>query len=135
MAKIQLISTNKEGFRLSQVDIVFIIFIIIISYILKIYAPINIIGFEKNFLSFFALYVMANFFLFCNVFRVKNKYELYWLVIGTINIGLNVCYYQNEKWFFISQSCFTLIVILLEMKDKNYHGIFCKTINKLRNKE
>lgn len=134
--KIPLISKNKVGFRLSQVDIIFMLFLIVISYILSKYITISIIpGINKHFFSWLILYIVANFFLFCNVFRVNNKYEICWLIIGTINIILNILYYENVAIFFLSQSLFTLIAILLEIKNTNYHGIFSSKINNIRNKK
>lgn len=131
--KIPLISKNKIGFRLSKIDIYFILLALIVSYIFTKYLLIYPVpGINKYFLSLITLYIVTNFFLFCNVFRVNNKYEIYWLIIGTINIILDILYYQNVIVFFLIQSLFTILIILLEIKSVNYHGVFAKKINNIR---
>lgn len=122
---IPLISKNKSGFRLSLVDLTLIFSACFLTYL---YPPDfnNILKLE-NLFSYLILYIVFNFFLFCNVFRVRTKYELCWLSSATINILLCLFYYQNLIVFFISQTTLTSIAIYCEIKSDNYHGIFCKS--------
>lgn len=122
MFKIPLISTSKIGFRLSQVDIL----VIFLTGISTFFYPRNFLTPPSIDLFFQCLipYIVANFFLFCNVFRVRTRYELYWLASATINTIFYLFYYENIYYFFLSQSCCTLVAILLELKSKTYHGVF-----------
>lgn len=121
---IPLVSTSKYGFRLSLVDIVMIVFTIMITCVFPpdFQHPMNM----ENLFHYLIPYVVFNFFLFCNVFRVRTRYELCWLSSATINILLLLMYYQNIVVFFITQSIFTLIAIVFEIRSEKYHGIFCK---------
>lgn len=121
---IPIISKSKVGFRLSQVDILVILLAGISTYFYfrNFLTPPSI----DLFFQYFIPYIVANFFLFCNVFRVRTKYELCWLASATVNIIFYLFYYENMTYFFLSQSCFTLIAIFCEIKGKNYHGIFAK---------
>lgn len=121
---IPLISKNKTGFRLSIIDLIMILFTIIITYLYPpdYKNPNNM----DNLFNYLIPYVVLNFFLFCNVFRVRTKYELCWLFSATINIMIYLLYYQNIPIFFITQSICTMIAIYFEIKSEKYHGIFCK---------
>lgn len=121
---IPLISKNESGFRLSLVDLVLILSACLLTYF---YPPeLNNLGKLENLFSYLIIYIVFNFFLFCNVFRVRTRYELCWLFSATINILCCLLYYQNLIVFFISQSILTIIAIYCEIISDNYHGIFCK---------
>lgn len=124
---IPLTSKNKYGFRLSLVDLMLIFSACFLTYL---YPPdLNHLGKLENLFSYLILYLVFNFFLFCNVFRVRTKYELCWLSSATVNILLCLLYYENLIIFFVSQSLLTSIAIYCEIRSDTYHGIFCK--NKL----
>lgn len=118
------VSTNKIGFRISIVDLVFILLASIITY----YYPQDFLEppFLNLFLHCFIPYLVCNFFLFCNVFRVRTKYELCWIGVASINMLVNIGYYNNIIAFFSYQSVVTCIIIMLEIKSKTYHGVFAK---------
>lgn len=123
---IPLISKNKSGFRLSLIDLTLILSGVVMTYI---YPPdFSHLGKIENLFSYLILYIVFNFFLFCNVFRVRTKYELCWLSSATINILLCLLYYENLLIFFISQTLLTSVAIICEIKSVNYHGIFCKKL-------
>jgi hypothetical protein len=131
MPKIPLVSKNKTGFRLSQIDIIMLLAGAISTY----FYPKNWLSPEliDNYMHGIILYIISNFFLFCNVFRIKTKYELLWLLTATINTLLYLLYYNNLIVFFITQTCFTTLAIIAEMKSATYHGIFMNKINSMFN--
>lgn len=122
--KIPFQSTNKTGFRLSQIDMVVIGMTLLLLCFYPQYRPITTS--VDQLLYWLIPYIVANFFLFCNVFRVRTKYELCWLFTATINLMLCLFLYENNLWFFISQSVFTSLAIIFEIKSSKYHGILSK---------
>ena len=122
--KIPMVSTNRYGFRLSIVDVLMILSTCLLVYF---FPPNwnNIFDFS-SFLSLLIPYIVINFFLFCNVFRIRTRYEFYWLVSAFLNVIFFLFYHQSSMWYFISQSCFTAVAIIMEIKGDNYHGIFAK---------
>lgn len=121
---IPIVSKNKVGFRLSLIDCTLILAGLLMTW----FYPHNK-GIPKNIDFFFQamiLYVIGNFFLFCNVFRVRRKYELWWVTSALINTGLLLFYYNNVEIFFITQSVFTAVALVMEIRSTNYHGIFAK---------
>lgn len=73
---------------------------------------------------------LGHFFLFCNVFRVRRRYELMW----TAAFLINFC-----AWFFAGsftwlgvlgvQTPITLLAIGAEVRSREYHGIFSRRWN------
>lgn len=122
--KIPFQSANKTGFRLSQIDVVVIGMTLLLLCFYPQYRPI-ITSIDKLF-YWLMPYIVANFFLFCNVFRVRTRYELYWLFTATINLMLCLFLYENNLWFFLSQSVFTFVAIVFQIKSSHYHGVFSK---------
>lgn len=123
---IPLISENKVGFRFSKIDIFIIVLTGIITYFYLdfIKSPNEL----DKFFHYLIPYIVTNFFLFCNVFRVKTKYELCWLLIATINITLYLFQYKNILLFFLTQSFITMIIVIIQVKTPTYNGIFSKIL-------
>jgi hypothetical protein len=73
---------------------------------------------------------VANFFLFCNVFRIYRNYEYFWGVTYVLNIATNV-YLDNfdVRLIMALQIPITVIVIVMQMRTKYYHGIFWERLN------
>lgn len=118
---ISFVSKNKKGFRFSIVDGLFILFVLIfLSYIPKENTFIN------QFFHCFVILILSNFFLFCNVFRVRTKFELVWCLSLFINTIFCLFYYQNNILFSIIQSIFTVFIIAYHIKFSFYTGIFSK---------
>ena len=114
-------SERKEGFRLSVVDVVFIAAAVAATVFLR----------ERLGDSVWVIpFAVGHFFLFCNVFRVRRKYELIWVALFFVNVtawaGLD-----GFSWIRVlaSQLPFTLLAIGLEMRSREYHGIGCRRIN------
>lgn len=109
------------GFRCSVTDMTIIILGLLGATVLQIAARWG--GFVVGF-------VLANFFLICNVFRISRPLELAWsamfvaLASGTIIFGY-------PGWFItIAISlCITVGVVAIEMRKPSYHGIGWRWIN------
>lgn len=75
-------------------------------------------------------FVIAHFFLFCNVVRMERSGELAWasvlvlLAASTTVIGL-------PQWpVTLARSlAFTVALVVLEMRKPSYHGVFWRQIN------
>ncbi len=74
-------------------------------------------------------FALGHFFLFCNVFRVRRKYELMWAALFLTNFA---------AWFLIEfswvgvlavQAPITCLAIGGEMRSNRYHGIFSRKLN------
>ena len=69
--------------------------------------------------------VLGHFFLFCNVFRVRRKYELIWAFLFIVNAGAWwLC--DSFGWWPVlaTQAPITLFFIAKEVVSPEYHGIF-----------
>lgn len=127
---IPLVSKNKVGFRLSLVDTLVIIITLMITYFYpKGFLDISLLD---NFFHYAPLFVVANFFLFCNVFRIRTQFELIWIGLSAMNVMAYLLYYQNTFLFFLIQLLFTSFSVALELKSIQYHGIFAQKINSFK---
>ncbi len=114
-------SERKAGFRLSAVDIAFIAVAAAATFFLQ----------ERLGDSVWVIpFAVGHFFLFCNVFRVRRKYELAWVAVFFVNVTAWAAA-GRFSWLSVlaSQVPFTLIAIGLEMRSRQYHGIGCRRIN------
>lgn len=68
--------------------------------------------------------VLGHFFLFCNVFRIPRRPELFWSAAFVLNFGTWVVF-DRFTWsgVLLTQSPITLGVILLSVLRSDYHGI------------
>ena len=74
--------------------------------------------------------VVGHFFLFCNVFRIRRSYELFWAMCFLINVGSWMQQGSLEWWPCLPlQVPFTLAVILAEIRSPRYHGVFAQRLN------
>ncbi len=112
---------RTHGFRLSGADIA----------VLIIGAAASAIGYYiLGEVALFIPYVLAHFFLFCNVFRIRRRPEIIWafafllnccswVAIGGVNV-FGIC---------ASQLLVTLSIVLLEIRRPYYHGILADRLN------
>ncbi len=76
------------------------------------------------------LIVIGHFFLFCNVFRLRQSYELVWAGVLVINVYSALQGgWISTSWILTAQLPVTAVFIILEMTSSEYHGIFCRRIN------
>lgn len=117
MFKLPLTSSKKPGFRLSTVDVIFLVFSGITTYILHPYL--------LSFIWIIPL-VVGHFFLFCNVFRVRRNLELLWATVFCANIIVHFYTHFSWKTVLAVQIPTTIIIVIAQIQDKNYRGIFYK---------
>ncbi len=81
-------------------------------------------------LSWMVAIVAGHFFLFCNVFRVRRRRELFWAAAFLANAGLWLLFGQLD-WFrlLVCQLPVTAGVIAWELKSARYHGVFADRLN------
>jgi hypothetical protein len=68
--------------------------------------------------------VLGHFFLFCNVFRIPRKPELWWSAVFVVNVGvwLSLSLFTWPK-VLLTQSPITLLFITMAIFGRDYHGI------------
>lgn len=114
-------SERKAGFRLSIVDVLFLL------------AAGTAVALLQNRLGVWVWSIpvaVGHFFLFCNVFRVRRSLELIWTAILFCNAGAWVAA-DRFTWaaVLLVQTPFTLAAIVLEMRSRRYHGVFSRRLN------
>jgi len=111
----------NPGFRLSIVDSM-VLLIGIFSSVL-VYNSLALA-------SFFILFVLGHFFLFCNVIRMSRLPELIW-ASSFLLLSLSAALYNKPDWPIVALVSLTIssILIVLEIKKPSYHGVFWQKIN------
>ena len=111
---------REPGFRFNITDLIFIIAACILSFTIYNKTP-------ETSLYLMPLYLIFSFFLFCNVFRIDNKYEMCWY-IPFISISIISIYQFNFElfWyaviFILEPIKWTLIIF--KFKSDSYKGVF-----------
>ena len=82
-------------------------------------------------MAFLFPFVLGHFFLFCNIFRVRRKPELIWAAVFLVNSGA-WWLGGNFSWLGVMaiQLPLTAALIVLEMRQPWYRGIFAQRINR-----
>lgn len=72
---------------------------------------------------------VGHFFLFCNVFRLRRRYELAWTAIFLANF--TAWTFTEFSWVGVLaiQLPVTAIVVALEVRSPRYHGIGASRLN------
>jgi hypothetical protein len=75
--------------------------------------------------------VLGHFFLFCNVFRVRRNYEYIWAAAWVVNCGAWLFSGSFTWWGVLAvQSPLTVVLIVLEMRSPEYHGILWRRLRR-----
>jgi hypothetical protein len=76
------------------------------------------------------LFVLAHFFLFCNVLRMSRPLELIWAGLFLLLAG-STFYYGLPPWNYVLAFMLgvTLILAIAQMFQPSYHGVFWQKIN------
>jgi hypothetical protein len=82
---------REPGFRLNLTDIFFILFLCLLAALSVVYLP----SVEIHWL---VLYLGLSFFLFCNLFRIGNRLEIFWYVPFAA-FAAYALYSENLAWF------------------------------------
>ncbi|EEF58661.1 hypothetical protein Cflav_PD1562 [Pedosphaera parvula Ellin514] len=109
------------GFRFSATDAGIILVFIAVTSLLKLAGSPH---------AWILPIVACHFFLFCNVFRVRPRFELAWAGLFIVNV-VTCSLLDKLEWntVLLTQIPVTIIVILAEMKTPRYHGIFAARLN------
>ncbi len=80
--------------------------------------------------GFVIAFVVAHFFLFCNVFRMSRPLELVWAATFAALAGSTVVS-ETPSWFVtvVGSLIVTVAVIAIEMRSPSYHGIAWRRLN------
>jgi len=109
------------GFRLSVVDIA----------VLVVGFPVSVaLATVEWTWGFVVAFVLAHFFLFCNVVRMARPLELVWATMFTVQAGSTIVA-GLPGWIITTTVSLatTLIVVAIEMRKPSYHGIAWQRIN------
>jgi hypothetical protein len=114
-------STFSAGFRLSRLDVVFVL--------ASLLATIGLAALTWWW-GLVVGFVSGNFFLFCNVFRVARPLELAWSALF-LTLAVATIVLDAPGWLItVAISLIgTCAVILLEMRKPSYHGFAWQWIN------
>ena len=111
----------QPGFRLSELDIGFLI--------LGVCAAVLLARLDER-LGMAILFVLAHFFLFCNVLRMSRPLELVWAAIFVLLAG-STFYFDLPPWNYTMTVMLvvTLMLAFVQMLQPSYHGVFWRKIN------
>jgi hypothetical protein len=111
----------SPGFRLSHLDVLVLVVGLILSVAL---------GVLTWWIGLAIGFVIAHFFLFCNLFRLSRGLELVWSgVLVVLAVGTVVLNIPGWLATFGISLCITTVVVILEMRKTSYHGIGWQWIN------
>jgi hypothetical protein len=109
------------GFRFSLTDAVVIVMCSVAAYLLaRIDHP----------LWWVLLIVAGHFFIFCNVFRVRRRFEVGWAISFLLNCAVWILL-GHLDWIHVllTQLPFTAAAVFAEVRSNRYHGIFAQSAN------
>ena len=113
--------TFAPGPRMSKLDGVVLILGAISTFAL---ASVN------GWIALAVAFVVAHFFLFCNVLRMSRRLELIWAA-AFVALAIAAMIYGVLRWpiVFAISAAVTLFVTILEIRSPGYHGIAWQSLN------
>ena len=109
------------GFRLSKVDVFVLVGGTMGASVLSMY------GWWWGFILAF---VLAHFFLFCNIARIARPLELIWAGVFISLAGTTIAFEMPGWLVTVPVSLFvTVVVVVVEMRKPSYHGVGWQWIN------
>jgi hypothetical protein len=118
------LSPRPPGFRFWWTDAAVIIACVVLTWL--VWRPLGP-------LALFFPVTLGHFFLFCNVFRLRRKYEVVWTALYVLNVaGWLIGGELNWPGVLALQTPVTIAAITLEIKSPRYHGVFWKKVNPCR---
>lgn len=111
----------QPGFRLSVRDVVVIILgVAAASYLTTI----------EPWWGFIVAFVVAHFFLFCNVVRMARPFELSWAAVF-LALASATLLTEAPGWPITTgvSLAVTVVVVVLQMRKPSYHGLGWQRIN------
>jgi lysylphosphatidylglycerol synthetase-like protein (DUF2156 family) len=111
----------RPGFRLSVSDVIILILGAVSSFLLH--------GME-NPLGLIVFFTLAHFFLFCNVLRMRRRFELIWAALFLFfSVGSMLFHVPSQLATLLIMLGITVVLTVLQMRQPSYHGIFWRQIN------
>lgn len=110
----------RPGFRISRMDIAVLVLGAIGAVAAWSYSPeLAILGSAA----------VLHFFLFCNVFRVARRPELFWAAVFLACVFVRVSW--NAPWLAVAAAVAitTVAVIWRETRKPSYHGVLWRRFN------
>lgn len=114
-------SKFQPGFRLSTMDVG-----ILVAGVMGA----SFVWSSSSLWALIILFVIAHFFMFCNIFRIPRRPELIWA--GTfISLSFMTGIFEVPGWWITAGATFGLAVILIlqSMRRPDYHGVAWRRIN------
>lgn len=108
------------GFRISFTDVAFLLIVsAIAAYVFNVYGAAG----------YTVITPAIQFFLFCNVFRIRRMAELIW--VGFYLSGLLLIFFNGISFAYslIMGLGLGALIIASEARHPSYHGIFWQKIN------
>jgi len=111
----------QPGFRLSEMDVGIILLGVCVSVLLG--------RFDER-LGMMVLFVLAHFFLFCNVLRMSRPLELIWAGLFVLLAGSTFTFGQ-PSWntTMAAMLGMTLILTFIQCLLPSYHGVLWRKLN------
>ena len=111
----------QPGFRLSELDVGFIL--------LGVCAAVLLARMDER-LGVAVLFVLAHFFLFCNVLRMSRPLELIWAALFIL-LAVSTFYFDLPPWNYTLAIMLivTLILAFVQVLQASYHGVFWRKFN------
>ncbi len=111
----------QPGFRLSEMEVGIILLGVCVSVLLG--------RFDER-LGMMVLFVLAHFFLFCNVLRMSRPLELIWAGFFVLLAG-STFYFGFPQWNITMAAMLgmTLILVFIQCLLPSYHGVLWRKIN------
>ena len=111
----------QPGFRLSEMDVGIVM--------LGICSSVLLARLDER-LGVASLFVLAHFFLFCNVLRMSRPLELIWAVLFVLLAGSTLTFgLPSWNYMLIAMLVITLILAFVQILLPSYHGVLWRKIN------
>ena len=111
----------QPGFRLSEMDVGYLM--------LGVCAAVLLARWDER-LGLAVLFVLAHFFLFCNVLRMSRPLELIWAVLFVLLAGSTFTFgFPQWNITVVGMLTATLILAIIQFLLPSYHGVFWRKIN------
>ncbi len=80
--------------------------------------------------GFVIAFVVAHFFLFCNVVRMARPLELTWAAVFVVLAGATIAF-DTPGWLVTAAMSLvvTVVVVVVEMRKPSYHGVGWRWVN------
>ena len=111
----------NPGFRFSKFDAVALFLLLFVCAVTVAVIP---------WLGIAMVFVVAHFFLFCNILRMSRPLELTWAGLFVVLAGFTILS-GSPSWVVTLAVSFVATVVLaaVEMRKPSYHGVFWWRIN------